>query len=99
MFSGKEAFDGETTAKYAVFDDIKGGIKFFPGFKDWLGCQPNFMVKQLYRDPVLYKWGRPTIWVSNKDPRCELDTDDCEWMEGNCLFINIDSAIFHANRE
>jgi len=94
LFSGGAALAGGDTAKYAVFDDIRGGIKFFPGFKDWLGCQPHFMVKQLYREPVLLQWGRPSIWISNTDPRCELSVDDVTWMEVNCEFVFIEDQIF-----
>ncbi|AXB22626.1 replication associated protein [Alces alces faeces associated genomovirus MP111] len=85
--------------KYAVFDDIAGGIKFFPRFKDWLGCQMEFMVKQLYRDPQLFRWGRPCIWVANTDPRLDMTHDDIMWLEANCIFVEITEAIFHANTE
>ncbi|QIJ55587.1 replication-associated protein [Marmot associated genomovirus 4] len=85
--------------KYAVFDDIAGGIKFFPRFKDWLGCQMEFMVKQLYRDPQLFRWGRPCIWVANTDPRLDMTHDDVMWLEANCIFVEITEAIFHANTE
>jgi len=99
LFSGGAALAGGSTANYAVFDDIRGGIKFFPGFKDWLGCQSCFMVKQLYREPMLFKWGRVSIWISNKDPRLELDEDDVQWMEGNCQFVYVGDSIFRANTE
>ena len=38
---------------YAVFDDIRGGMKFFPSFKEWLGAQMWITVKRLYREPKL----------------------------------------------
>lgn len=82
---------------YAVFDDIQGGIKFFPGYKNWLGCQMQFQVKALYRDPVLIQWGKPTIWVANTDPRLDLGYTEVEWLEGNCDFVYIETPIFHAN--
>lgn len=84
-------------ADYAVFDDIQGGIKFFPAFKNWLGCQMEFQVKGLYRDPQLLRWGKPSIWVANTDPRYDMSHDDVKWMEGNCIFVEITSAIFHAS--
>jgi len=98
LYSGREALrigrDGG--CRYAIFDDIQGGIKFFPGFKNWLGGQSQFQVKVMYKDPVLIDWGRPCIWLSNKDPRAEMDHEDVEWMEANCTFVNLDSTIFHA---
>lgn len=99
LFSGGSALSKSSSAKYAIFDDIRGGIKFFPGFKDWLGCQPCFMVKQLYREPILMEWGKPSIWISNTDPRDDMSEADIDWMEGNCDFICItkEEPIFRAN--
>jgi hypothetical protein len=84
---------------YAVFDDIRGGIKFFPSFKEWLGCQEYVTVKQLYREPKLVKWGKVSIWLANKDPRHEMDVEDVHWLEANCKFVEINSPIFRANTE
>lgn len=84
-------------ADYAIFDDLQGGISFFPSYKNWLGCQQQFQVKKLYRDPVLIQWGKPCIWISNTDPRDEMKQADIEWLEGNCSFIHVTSPIFHAN--
>lgn len=87
------------TADYAIFDDIQGGIKFFHGYKNWLGCQYQFQVKVLYKDPVLITWGKPSIWISNTDPRYDMQAEDVHWMEGNCDFYEITTTIFHANTE
>lgn len=88
-----------TDVKYAVFDDIRGGIKFFPAFKEWLGAQPWVSVKCLYRDPKLVKWGKPSIWVSNDDPRLSMEPSDASWLEGNADFIYVGEPIFRANTE
>jgi len=89
LYSGAEA----STAgdhEYAVFDDIAGGIKFFPQFKQWLGGMHQFQIKQLYRDPKLITWGKPSIWLGNRDPRGDLvDETDIEWMDANCIFVNV----------
>jgi len=85
--------------EYAVFDDLRGGIKFFPSFKEWLGCQAWVTVKCLYREPKLVKWGKPSIWLSNTDPRHEMSQEDVHWMEANCYFVEINSPIFRANTE
>lgn len=100
LYSGQEAMKHDG-ADYAVFDDIQGGIKFFHGFKNWLGCQAEFQVKQLYRDPQLIRWGKPCIWVSNEDPRHDMTPSDVHWMEGNCLFVELTSPLFtsHASTE
>jgi len=98
--------------EYAVFDDIRGGIKFFPSFKEWLGCQAWVTVKCLYKEPALVKWGKPSIWLSNTDPREDMyevlpggekkfhkgfSQADVDWMDKNCIFVAVDSPIFRAN--
>lgn len=85
--------------EYAVFDDLRGGIKFFPSFKEWLGCQAWVTVKCLYREPKLVKWGKPSIWLSNTDPRHEMSVEDVHWMNANCIFVAVEDPIFHANTE
>lgn len=85
--------------EYAIFDDMQ--LKFVPQFKNWLGCQKDFQVKVLYKDPILIHWGKPCIWLSNDDPRNEshLTQTDIDWLNGNCVFVNIDRTIVHANTE
>jgi hypothetical protein len=85
--------------EYAIFDDIRGGIKFFPAFKEWLGAQQFVTVKKLYRDPKVIRWGKPTIWISNDDPRHSMEPSDVSWLEANACFIEVSSAIFRANTE
>lgn len=87
-----------------MFDDIRGGLGFFRGYKEWLGAQPHVSVKELYREPIYMKWGKPTIWVCNTDPRLDAyrpgDSPDMEWLEGNVEFVEVkNSLISHANTE
>lgn len=107
-FSGGDALAVGSDVEYAVFDDMRGGIEFFHGWKDWLGAQQEFMVKALYHDPKLFRWGRPSIWCANRDPRDEMESrlfkgiftqGDIDWMNANCIFVAVDSPIFHASRE
>lgn len=79
---------------YAIFDDIRGGIKFFPSFKEWLGCQSHVTVKCLYKEPKLLKWGKPSIWLANSDPRDEMNGTDCDWLDANVDFIEINNKLF-----
>ncbi|UOK20985.1 replication associated protein [Chifec genomovirus UA13_100] len=104
QFSGKLALDGIQDAEYAVFDDWKGGMKALPGYKDWFGCQWQISVRKLHHDAKLITWGRPIIWLCNKDPRLmHVATDDVdwEWMDDNVIFVEIARplATFHANTE
>lgn len=96
LYSYAEAVKAES-ANYAVFDDIQGGIKYFPAFKNWLGCQAQFQVKGLYRDPQMLYWGKPCIWVSNTDPRQDMSHEDAMWLEGNCEFVSVEEPIIQFN--
>ena len=80
---------------YAVFDDIRGGIKFFHAFKEWLGCQAYVTVKELYKEPKQLPWGKPSIWCANADPRMDMSQVDHDWMMENCVFIEVTDKIVH----
>lgn len=105
QFSGAIALDGIHDAQYAVFDDWKGGFNGLPGYKDWFGAQWDVSVKRLHYDPVMVRWGRPIIWICNKDPRYlmsrESETVDWDWMEENVFFVEVTDKLFtfHANTE
>nr|QJB18624.1 MAG: replication-associated protein [Genomoviridae sp.] len=100
LVSGNECLKAPDV-EYAIFDDIRGGIKFFPSFKEWLGCQAYVSIKRLYHEPELVKWGKPSIWLSNTDPRNEMLQADVDWMNKNCTFIFVPEdapiATFHAS--
>nr|AMH87726.1 replication-associated protein [Pacific flying fox faeces associated gemycircularvirus-11] len=94
LYSGAEAMKHDG-ADYAVFDDIQGGIKFFHGFKNWLGAQAEFQVKVLYKDPVRIQWGKPSIWLSNSDPRYDLSPSEVTWeWRGIVLFVELRRLIY-----
>lgn len=86
-------------AQYAVFDDMRGGIKYFHGYKEWLGCQAYVTVKQLYREPQLLPWLKPVIWVANTDPRIDMEPADANWLTENAVFIEVSSPIFRASTD
>lgn len=86
----------------------------FHSWKEWFGSQSVVTVKKLYRDPVQLTWGKPCIWLANKDPRDELLADitertprgkivhienDIDWLNANCTFVELDEPIFRANTE
>lgn len=109
-YNAREASRADRVS-YGVIDDISGGIKFFPHWKAWFGGQPHIQVRLLYRDERLVTWGRPLIWLSNRDPRDQLRDmvsrdysesqceNDVSWMEANAIFVDIrsESIISHAN--
>lgn len=85
--------DWDDNAKYIVLDDID--VKFFPQWKSFLGCQQQFVLTDKYRKKRTVKWGRPCIWCCNPeyDPRGALPYSR-EWLECNCDFITLSSALF-----
>lgn len=89
LFSLEESLEG---VKYAVFDDINGGIQFFPQYKWWLGHQKQFYATDKYKGKKLIYWGKPAIWVSNDDPR-EQHGADRDWLEANVLFVYVDRPL------
>jgi len=99
MVSGEVIARDIDAAEYAVFDDMRGGIAFFPAWKEWMGAQSVVTVKQLYRDPKQMRWGRPTIWLANTNPIDQLtDAIDRTWLEDNCDIVYIgESIISHAS--
>jgi len=107
----KELVAKQATAHYCVLDEVD--IRFFPGYKEWL-CQPYISAKLLYRDVTNIKWGRPSIWCVNKDPRDVIygeirkgntlwDQCDVDWLEENCIFVSVSKddplVTFRANTE
>jgi len=97
ILSGEVALRDMPHAEYAVFDDIRGGIKFFPSWKEWFGGQMVVSVKKMYRDPVQMEWGKPCIWLANSDPRESLEAEDANWLEGNCDFVYVGEPISRAS--
>jgi hypothetical protein len=88
-------------SNFAVFDDISGGFSFFPSYKQWMGGQFQFTVTDKYKHKVTVKWGKPSIWICNTDPRWDCykagSSPDFEWMEENCIFYEVTDTIFRAN--
>ena len=92
------------SAEYAIFDDWKGGLAKFPGYKDWFGAQWQISMRKLHHDAELVEWGRPVIWLCNRDPRIVTkveDDIDWEWMERACDFVEVTGQLvtFRASTE
>lgn len=69
-----------------------------PSWKFWLGHQQQFYVTDKYKGKKLIKWGRPSIWLSNKNPLDEfgLEAEDVEWLRDNCVIVFVDTPIVRA---
>lgn len=79
--------------KYAVFDDMLGGLEFFHSYKFWLGQQATFTMTDKYRAKKVIKWGRPAIYLANSDPRCDKGAD-MDWLDANCTFVFLKYPLF-----
>nr|UBJ26211.1 replication-associated protein [Red panda feces-associated genomovirus] len=84
----------DNTAEYAVFDDLAGGMEFFHSYKQWMGGQMEFTVTDKYRHKKHIKFGKFTVYCSNTDPREDKGVD-VEWLEGNCIFVHVNSKVFN----
>lgn len=87
-----EEFEYDENVDYAVFDDIQGGFKYFPGYKSWLGQQTEFYSTDRYRKKKHIKWGKPCIWIMNENPY-EQDVD-IDWLEKNCIIQKIEHKLY-----
>ncbi|QCW23666.1 MAG: replication-associated protein [Genomoviridae sp.] len=99
LYSPGDAVKNMKKVDYAVFDDISGGMEYFHHLKAWFGCQKDISIKRLYREPKLYSWGKPSVWVSNDDPRPTMKQGDADWFNANAVFVEIKSKLFHEQRE
>lgn len=86
-----DEFDEEV--RYAVFDDMQGGLEFFHAYKFWLGHQQQFYATDKYRGKKLIHWGKPAIWCSNTDPRMDKGAD-AGWLEANCDFVFLEKPLY-----
>lgn len=79
---------------YAVFDDLIGGFEFFRNYKAWLGAQDEFTLTDKYKRKTRFMWGKPSIVLSNDDPRASPHVD-LEWLEGNCDIVYVGEQFVH----
>lgn len=88
-----EEYENDPHVKYAVFDDIQGGLEYFPAYKSWLGQQQEFYCTDRYRKKKHIQWARPCIWISNDDPfsNAKVDTN---WLEANCISVYVADPLF-----
>lgn len=85
----------DEAAPFAIFDDMKHGLgtKGFD-YKSWLGGQHQFNCTDKYTKKKVITWGRPAIYISNRDPfetsRHDIDLD---WLRLNTIIVHIDRNI------
>jgi hypothetical protein len=93
----------DESVDYAIFDDMVGGLRAgYFAYKDWLGGQFEFTVQDKYKGKRQIKWGKPAIFITNVDPRLEMQpynkaAIEWDWLEENAVFYEVRDTIFHAN--
>jgi hypothetical protein len=90
----QEACEDSDNVEYAVFDDCK--LTYVVNWKGWLGQQKEFITTDKYKGKKGVKWGKPSIWCCNGDPRDTqgLTSEDVEWLNGNCTFIEVTEKLY-----
>lgn len=85
----------DETAEFAIFDDIPWD-RFHYMAKQWLGAQKEFETTDKYRRKMTIVWGKPSIYVSNDDPRLHKDmTDDMRnWLQENVIYQIINDKLY-----
>ena len=76
---------------YVVFDDVSFTSMDF--FKCWFGAQKEFSVTDKYMRKQRIMHGKPCVGCFNHDIRAMLWAD-IEWLELNCLFVNVVDKLF-----
>jgi len=58
--------------------------------------QHTFTVTDKYKPKrTLRNWGKPCIWLNNKDPRDETqDQVTKDWLTANCIFIHFEHRLY-----
>lgn len=80
----------DDSAGYAIFDDFDDWSKFYQ-YKQFLGGQENFIITGKYVKPFPVRWGRPSIVLSNIDPRRNWDMD---WCDKNVVFKIVQNKLY-----
>ena len=71
------------------------GMELVPDFKFWMGGQQEFVVGDKYMRKQRIRWGKPSIYLANEDPRGKISPNDVEWLNTNCIFAHNFNDILH----
>lgn len=83
-------------ARYIVLDDI--GWKFVaPSAKQLLTAMGEVDLTDKYRKKVTKVNYLPAIYLTNRDPREEMDAGDVEYWEANMSFVTLQRPLFNGN--
>lgn len=89
MYSLDDFKLGESTALYAVFDDIP--FERLPAWKSFVGCQKTFTFSDRYRKKYTVKnWNRPSIFIVNADSSYrKIENDKWSYFKNNVTICQL----------
>jgi hypothetical protein len=82
---------------YMIWDDVPWSDDALKkeGYKNWLGGQDNFTVTDRYHPKEDVTWGKPCIFLSNRNPLLGLSENDKSWLRGNTTIIDLGEVENH----
>lgn len=83
---------GIDAVEYVIWDDIgwKDSALVGEKYKCWLGSQDNFNATDKFKHKLRLKpWNKPSIYLANKNPFLGLEPEDSDWLEANCVIVDI----------
>jgi hypothetical protein len=82
---------GVENIEYIIWDDVSWKDKALrdDAYKNWMGGQDNFTISDKYSKKLDITWGKPCIFLSNKDPMAGLPHEDQCWLRANCTIVDL----------
>lgn len=84
--------DWNPDGKYLVIDDIEW--KWVPAKKALLGAQQQFTLTDKYRKKVTLSWGKPCIYLCNRDMDVFNTCEEWHWLKENCIYVRLDNKLY-----
>lgn len=82
---------GVDNIDYIIWDDVswKDSALKNENYKNWMGGQDRFTISDKFERKMDVTWGKPCIFLSNKDPLIGLPHEDVSWLEANCIIVHL----------
>jgi len=82
---------GVDNIDYIIWDDVswKDSALKNENYKNWMGGQDHFTITDKFERKMDVNWGKPCIFLSNKDPLIGLPHEDVSWIEANCFIVHL----------
>ena len=76
---------------YIIWDDVSWKDEALKDerYKNWMGGQDDFTISDKYAKKIDVVWGKPCIFLSNRDPMLGLRDEDRNWLNANCTIVDL----------